>query len=337
LVVGVHRDVRRVAVAASSSVRLAWLPQASPPFLEGISAQGPDHLLVGESQRLAISGMDSQGRTLSIRALRVRSLDPDLLRPVGGDTVLALAPGIATLEIDAGGWRITHHSVSVHASGEPRLAFHEFWTEGIDPVRWRPYGTPSPELVQAEMGGAAMRNNGDDHYPSGLVSVEEFSTTEGLALEWTQRTPLTGDYWQEIWINLLSMPLEEIGTDEGEPFKIPPETPLHLGIPIQLDSPARPTVFGICGSARTPEIPFDSILTRTGWHRIAVQLFPSGGCDLYVDGALVARGRPDEPESWPEQLRLAIGGRSVGADVLIGEVSVHRGVRFPVAFEGGGS
>ena len=148
-------------------------------------------------------------------------------------------------------------------------------------------------------------------------------------MEWTQRTPLTGDNWQEIWINLLPYSLDQIRIDDGEPFPVGREAFLHLAIPILVETPPVPLVFGTCGSASISEMPFDSVLSRSRWHRVAVQIFPSGGCDLRVDGELVARARSNVVESFPSSLRLAIGGRSVGADMLIGEVSVYEGIRYP--------
>jgi hypothetical protein len=86
-------------------------------------------------------------------------------------------------------------------------------------------------------GTSATRNNGDDKYPSGVVSVDGFATNHGLAVEWKQPTPLTGDFWQKVWVNLLDADLDEIHQGPGEP-----STDIVFGatIPILNDQPPVP-------------------------------------------------------------------------------------------------
>ncbi|MFH1764644.1 MAG: AAA family ATPase, partial [Gemmatimonadota bacterium] len=130
----------------------AWVPDSPTPYLDRIAVTGPNHLIVGESQRISLTGEDSEGNPLEPNAIRVKSSRTDLLWAIGGDTVAALGPGEVILEVSAGGWRTTRHTITVAPAMEPRAVLRETWTNGLDPARWRAYGNPAPELVRTETG-----------------------------------------------------------------------------------------------------------------------------------------------------------------------------------------
>jgi hypothetical protein len=91
-----------------------------------------------------------------------------------------------------------------------------------------------------------------------------------------------------------------------------------------------PSLYFDCGFDGT-ELAFDRFLTRTGFDRVLLQAYPSGGCDLFVNALLVARSRPPRPRPWPDSVRIAVGGRTYRTDMLIGTFRITRGIVAPAA------
>jgi hypothetical protein len=209
----------------------------------------------------------------------------------------------------------------------PLLRLEEDWTGGIDAERWRFYGEPFPEIVHTDDGRPAMRNNGDDKYPSGVVTVGRYATGHGLAIQWLQRTPLTGDFWQEIWVNVTDLELQDFRQGDGTPFDHE-RSIANVSTPILNYQPPIPQASIGC-RRHGKWFSFEDAFSRTEWHSVELQIYPSGGCDLRVDGALVGRIVPAEPVALPDSVRIVFGGRSHNADILIGELSVWEGIVVP--------
>ena len=120
------------------------------------------------------------------------------------------------------------------------------------------------------------------------------------------------------------MDLDAFSTGPGEPYYTE-SAALVAQTPIDLGQPGVPHVVLAC-SRESVTVPFTSAFNTTAFERVLLQAYPSGGCDMFVNGRLVARARPRGPQPWPDSVRIAVGGRSYRADILIGEFRVWQGI-----------
>ena len=149
----------------------------------------------------------------------------------------------------------------------------------------------------------------------------------GLAMEWTQSTPLTGDLWQEIWLQVLPVSLDTFRAWEGEPYPTEPAV-ITVQTPIIDGQPGTALLNVTCGEEGVTT-PFLQVFDIVGARRVLLQAYPSGACELFVNGRLAQRTVPRTPRSWPDSVRIALGGRTYRTDILIGEFRVWEGVAAP--------
>ena len=305
-----------------------WIHDRPAPFLDRLEAGVPGIMLeAGETFRLPIAGHDVEGGSVPVRQLTLRSAQPDVAGWIGGDTLVARAPGRATIVASAGGWRTASAEIAVVAAPDPVIVLDEDWSRGIDPAQWTPFGEPAAGIVRVDEGTSAMRNNGDSFHPSGLVTTQAYETLHGLAIEWWQSSPLTGDFWQEIWTDLTDAPLDAFHAGPGVAWYSTIAV-ASARTPLLERQPPSPIVGLRCAGLGDPQLPFGDVFQPGAqWQHVILQLYPSGGCDLAVNGTIVQRVRPAGVHHWPARLRLAVGGRSNNTDMLIGRVRVWQGMR----------
>jgi hypothetical protein len=308
-----------------------WLPDQPARHLQALDV--PDSLTVvqGEMIRLPVNARSSDGSAVIVPWVTLTPVDSLVAQSPGADTLLAVAPGVTTVEVSAGGWRTATSRLIVVPAVAPALVFHEDWSRGIDTLRWKHFGRPRATAVDFGS-GRAMRNNGDGSFPSGVVTRQSFSMNEGLAIEWTQSTPLTGGVWEEVWIAALSARLEEFHERQGDPFPLN-RAGLTAQTPIMLPTTPHANIGCTSGDAVTWTEPFDGVLSRTSPDHLRLQAYPTGGCDFLVNGVLRARLRPAGVRPWPDSVRIAVGGRSQGADILIGDFKIWQGIARPTERE----
>jgi len=306
-----------------------WLPDKPAGFLQAVDVPDSLTVLQGELVRLPVNGRSSDGSAATVLGVTLAPVDSLVASSPGADSLFAVAPGETAVDLTAGGWRTARSRLIVLPVVAPALVFHEDWSRGIDTVRWKHYGRPRATVVDIAS-SRAMRNNGDASFPSGVVTRQNFSMNGGLALEWTQSTPLTGGVWEEVWIAAMPARPEEFHERPGDPFPLN-RASLSAQTPIML--PTAPFANIGCtssGYSITWTEPFDGVLSRTSPDHLRLQAYPSGGCDFFVNGVLRARLRPAGVRPWPDSVRIAVGGRSQSADILIGDFKIWQGVTRPM-------
>jgi DNA-binding SARP family transcriptional activator len=315
---------------------IRWWSDHPPSYLNDIRVTPSDiHLSEDGTGRISAVGWDQDEGQMRLPFLEYSSSDTVVAVVDPSGVVWGRSPGTAMVTLDAGGWRTIQVPVEVRALPEPTLLFEETWDTGIDTTRWKPYGDPSAAVLDAPGRGPAMINNGDSLYPSGVVTRRTFSPASGLALEWSQQAPLTGDQWQEVWVDLLDLSLDQFRAGSGEPYVGARSAGLGIRSPILNYQPPYPALSLNCRGPETRPVPFASAFPGSGWHDVAVQIYPTGGCSLIVDGRLVNRGLSID-RGWPPDiaLRLAIGGRSHRTRILMDDIRVWSGVRWRVSVDG---
>lgn len=339
-----------------TDVGLAWLHRADDGTLAGrrvaeVRIQGGDRV-AGPGQRLWLRARitDADGREVPEAAapLRWSSTDTSVAR-VGTDGRLrAAGSGETGVVASAGGWRADTVRISVR---EPEVratpvVFSERWTEGLRADRWAAFGEPLPSVkrlraddgrfaVPATVSGprvgagdpepgaerppsAAFVSNGDENYDSGAVTRRRFDLSSGLTVEFRARLPFSGRRYETLHLGLV-----EGAPVSGEPHvtlegsRLEDLTVVKLS---RVDAEPRIWVRG-AGHERLPPLE-----TPGAWHRYALQVEADGTVSWAVDGRI--RWRSPEPlmADRPDYARVAVGGRSLHADLLVGPITVRRGV-----------
>jgi hypothetical protein len=120
---------------------------------------------------------------------------------------------------------------------------------------------------------------------------------------------------------------DAFNTGNGEPYNATP-TAIAAQTRLIMGQPGGARLVTNC-SGLTVDIPFEPGFNTPAFRRYLLQAYPSGGCDLFVDGRHVTRSRPPGPQAWPDSVRIAAGGRTYRTDLLIGEFRVWQGIVAP--------
>ena len=140
-------DSSDVVVATFRGGTLAWIPEHRSPYLDRIVAPERVTALAGEPIRLVIAALASDQTPIDVPQLDLVPADRAITASLGGDTLVAMAPGRTSVEVTAGGWRSARVDVVVSARDSARPVFAEDWASGIDTARWKPYGSPPATVV----------------------------------------------------------------------------------------------------------------------------------------------------------------------------------------------
>ncbi len=244
-------------------------------------------------------------------------------------TLHAGREGRVTIEASAGGWRTARRSFVVAVRPTPTL-LTEDWHEPLSP-RWQLFGIPLPLVVHDSLLGPAFLNNGDGNYFSGAYRVDSsFDGHDGLALDAVVRLKITREQWQ--YLNLGFTALHDVAdlrktwdhrtgylpqqyrngscwfaypTGEGPRSAV--ILPAGDG---QKELPRRP-------GQRLPDIALGVPV------RVRVQIFPDGRCGFALNGTALVIGPAGGSL---DSLYLTTQGNSVDTQVLVGKLTVRRGV-----------
>jgi len=305
-------------------IDVAWRPDTSAR--RAISRVGirsrETQIPVGVGTLLRAEAYASDGRPLELANPRW-SVNDTTRGSISGEGVLvAKRPGPIIVRLSAGGWRSAE--LQLHAIGlEPAVAFRETWDDAFD-KRWRLFGEPLPRVLLEDK-RRAFWNRGDGDHFSGAYLLERVPAREGVWLETTLKTHITATQWQVIQIFLTEMDYHVLERWDHRTGMVPtlPST-CSFSYPAGEGYLATRAI-GLGGdvSARLG-YGVDS-LARTAWYRVLIQAFPDGRCGVAINGAPVYLA--SRPARMPDSLAVVLQGNSVGAHVLVGELTVGRGVR----------
>jgi hypothetical protein len=232
-------------------------------------------------------------------------------------------PGRTWVSASAGGFRADTAIISIVPAAVDTLLY-ESWTTGIRADRWQVVGTPAPSLVAAAApdGRSAFLSNGDYNWPSGVLSLQEFPTEEGLTLELPAWFEFTGAHWQELEVALVPRS-RALGASERA---VGGRTAWWE---IAGPSPRYVTRQLACGSDQAQRtIRGDSLpLEERRWHRLTLQLRPDGILECYHNGQKMGSLET------PLHLRTAavavyLGGRTYKTRILHGPTLLVRGMLY---------
>jgi DNA-binding SARP family transcriptional activator len=243
----------------------------------------------------------------------VAQVGPDgVIRTVGvGETVVTAS---------LAGWREVDIPVAVVplAAVPVETVMVEDWSAGLDTTRWKAFGDPLPYVRTdaTPTGGAAFVNNGDGNYDSGVVSRRAFDLSKGLTVEFHAAQPLNGQHFRGLRVMLATSGAIADSGDrlDGQPL-----------VDYTTNSFDQLTTVSI-GNEDVAEL---SLPDRVDdWHPYVLQVEPNGTVTLMTDGVTTWRGSGRHDGFFPDSAYLALSGRSLGTEVLLGPVTVYGGVRY---------
>lgn len=304
-----------------------WIHNETPRFLKRIIlSTRTDRVVLGERVRLRLRAVDQHGQAYKAPHLNFTVIPHNLAWLDSALVLHTMQAGKVRVVANAGGWASDTIDIVIDEPMAPRVIVAEDWERGIDTTKWKPFGAPLPSVIN-HGGARVFRNNGDDKYPSGVVSHQSVSLADGITLEWRQQTPLTGDYWQEIWIDLTPFPTDSFKVGPGEPY--PPASHVGIRTPLIMHQPPVPALVTGCNGH---VVPYPTRLQDRTWHHLVYQVHPDRSCEFIVDGVVVDRGV--SALSRTGRTRLVIGGRSYNTDVLIDDVVLYNGLRWTTRADG---
>jgi len=275
-------------------------------------------VLASDSMPVRAVVRDQNGVVMEAPSLRL-GCEPQEVCRVRGEQVHGLAVGSASLIAHVGGWRADTVAIEV-LDPTPSLALEENWERGIDSDAWRSFGSPSPITLPGEgvAGSTGFQANGDDSWSSGVVSHRSFSARRGLTVEFWGRGEFHTPWptWQ--WLN--------VGLTDAEPTEFlgeSPVPPIQFYIALETEPEGRANLS--IGGMQSPEIPLEEIMDDTsGWHHFALQIFPHGRKEVWLDGELLRA--EDNTPPLPPDLRLVVYGRATDGPVIHDDVKVYEGI-----------
>jgi hypothetical protein len=255
--------------------------------------------------------------------------DSSLARLDGG-ALTADRPGRLTVVASLG--RAVADSMAILIRPPPqRLLLIEGFDGGLDTVRWRLFGYPTPVLVPraGRSGSFAYDPAGDNSHSSGMVLRRRLDTVRGLTIEWWARFEPADNPWQELYVRLSDLPPDSFVSGRGTPVL---GGPLHavLAQAPQSGDP-RPWTISLQaigtggGNAAIP--PF---LGDGHWHRFRLVLYPTGEVRWFADGRQLIRSTWIDLSGLPAAT-LEIAGRSHLSVALMDDVTVWEGVHLDPA------
>jgi len=317
--------------ADPAGYRVVWREPPGPGrWIEHLDATLPgDTARLGIPAHVDVEGRDPRGRPVDAPVLEYASRDT-LVATI--DSTGLLTPrrrGLVTIVVSAGGWRVDSLRVPVRAAWS-RTEIDEDWSDSL--ARFRAFGDPSPLVLRLPAGPRVFWTHGDSSFPSGLLSRQTFDAREGLGLEVAISVPTSLGQWQSLALDLTSG-VDTVGVAQWDfrtgalPF-LPdaPQRSCGVGLPAREGTLAHERIGALSGG-NTRELSRPDLLNGT-WHRLRVQIFPDGRCGLAIDGKEVDVGPEAIPLSDP--FRLVLQGQSVRTRVLVGHLTVWRGVRTDV-------
>jgi DNA-binding SARP family transcriptional activator len=319
---------RRLAPDISQEYLPFWIASRAGLRVADVTVQPPANVQVGVPARFRATVTDASGTELRYHAAVRWSIEP----PDAG--TIDSASGILIPSVPHERLLVVAEVGSVGDSvaltvgiNDPRVVFTEQWRDTTFAGWWR-FGSPSPSVLQTIESQAAMRNNGDGSFSSGVLSRTAFRAADGLAVEVRVSTPITITQWQRVGVALVDASDTGAYRDARGRNAIPLSEHSMVGCAIAYPTEARPLdapAIQANTAGMTKELRLtDGSLYSGSWRTLLVQLLPDGRCGVALDGKLL--GTIDGgPREWAP-LRVRIAGNTYRTDILVGEVRVYQGV-----------
>lgn len=294
---------------------------APSAYVKSLEIRSPQlKLTKGDGLRLSTEALTPSGTT-AFPWIRWEAMDTSVASVDSLGFLRALDRGSTRIVASAGGFSSDTLTIEVWDAPIDTLLY-ETWEAGIDTTRWRVVGSPLPEIVPGagRDGSPALLSNGDDRWPSGLLSVREFDLRPGLTVESWVELRYTGQHWQEVEIGLLSpsdaVVMGERNTNGLVDWWMAGPSPTYQDPQIQCRSGGQAT-----------GVEWDLESAHSGWHHIVLQVRQDGRAECYLDGELLVPFRAPEIDHG-SRVVLFVGGRSHETRIYHGPVVVTGGLRY---------
>ena len=327
----VDRDGRNephlVAAFPSPPRLVAWATPGSAPPLHKLNVE-PDSLslAVGATRTLRVEGIGPSGERLGPEQVQWLSTDSAVLRVDEDGVVTADRPGRAAVIASTGLERIDDTSYVRVDSAPVHVRLTEDFEHGLDPARWRVYGTPPPELAagSGRGGSAGFLSRGSYSHASGIASRSAMSLDRGLTVEYWARIPVDRPLWQSVKVGLYTAAADSFHQGYG------PEPASNVAA-VSLEAPnpndARRQMMAVVSDAGPSFtfVPLPRRLADGRWHRYRLVAYPGGQVRWFADG-IEAIPPAHVSAGAGARWTLVIAGRSIGTLTLVDDVTVWDGV-----------
>lgn len=283
-------------------------------------------VLVGAPTRLRAVAMTTGGQALDGITLRWSMLDSTQGQLTPEGVLTAARAGAIRIAVTAGGWRTT--DTTVHAvARDGDVLLRERWEDSVS-QRWRYFGVPTPTTVDVN-GAKAFWNRGEGTYYSGAYLRSASPAALGIWVEARVATPLTATQWQVLSLNMVGLRDRRLldRWDHATGYLPLRHDLCHFTYPrgegmrnIDRFSPA-----GYVSEV----LPYPSDSLRSGaWYTVLLQVLPDGRCGVAINGIPVHVSTTGGPV--PDSAIVLTQGSSDGTRILLGPLTIGRGVRLDV-------
>lgn len=281
----------------------------------------PLEIRTGEGLRLTASTATASG-SVAFPSIRWATTDSTVATIDSLGFLRGRKAGSSLIVASAGGFKADTAAVRVTGVAIDTLLY-ETWASGIDTTRWRFVGIPLPEIITGAglSGGSALISNGDDRWPSGVLSRQEFELRHGLTIEFWLRLHYTGLHWQEVEVMLAPQSHALIANERSPTFSV-------LRFTIMGPSPTYKDPVISCRSGdHGPLIVWSVEAAHRGWHHIVLQVRPDKQAECLLDGESLGAFPMPDLDTAPG-VALFLGGRSNQTQIYYGPVVVTQGLRY---------
>jgi hypothetical protein len=288
-----------------------------------------DSISLIAGSRLRVIATDSAGNQVNPIITDWLSLDPTVAEVDSAGFVTPRRAGTARIRLSVGGWATAETVIRI-GSSRSSVVFRETWRDGIE-SRFVPFGTPLPRIVQDSSLGAALFNNGDGSFSSGVYTRAPLSAERGLGLEVPVKAPVTRLQWQTLSIGFFrAEDSAQLARWDHHTGSHPSHSNLvgacHFALPAG-EGPSWLNRVNIVSRDGSP-VDVPPSYFRGVPFSVRVQIFPDGRCALALNGRAVRVVNIDG--ALAGHYRIIIAGNSVGTRMLVGPVDVWEGVKSDV-------
>ena len=320
-------EPRRVAKFDAPPRLIGWMAPGGVPPLHKLNVE-PDSLTlaVGDARTLRVRGEGPGGEARGPERVHWFSTDSGVARVDENGQVVADRPGhtaviagIGLGQLDDTAW------VRVDSAPVPMLVNEDF-EHGLDPARWRSYGTPTPELVSGagRDRSTGFHNRGTYSHSSGIALRTPLTLDRGLTIEYWATVPVTRPLWQSIKVGLYAAAADSFHRGFG-----PQPASDIAAVSREAPNPndARRQMMAVVSDAG-PSVTFVGLPRRLAdgtWHRYRLVVYPRGEVRWFADGVEAmppAHAAIAGQSTWT----LVVSGRSVGTLAMVDDVRVWKGV-----------